>query len=484
MNDFDVIVIGSGIGGLVSAGILTSRGLSTLLIEKHTAPGGYLSSFKRKGFTFDSAVDCISGVAPGGLIYRVLELLDVKKDINFLRVNPIRVSIFPDIRVTVEEDVNAYIDNLSALFPLEIQGIRGFFRKVSTTYNELQILTNSVITGDPGFSSITSDTLKLMNSSYSELLSEYFTDHRLKAALSDRCPFIGLAPSKVSSAAMINLIMSYFRLGAYRAEGCFQKLPEVLISGIKRKGGIVILGNSVKQISVDEQGCCRGVRCDNNEEYSSRYIISNADFNLTFSSLLGGKYSSVAEEMTRNTGISSSFFIVYAGIRGDAGPFSSAGYFPSYDMEKYFMPDMTFDEKSTIGVTVATVEDQSRAPNGCSTLVLHEMTEASGQVLDKSACTEKIINKAESFMPGIKSRISVLDSATPKTLERYTGNFRGAAFGWRQIPGFRGARRHEIKNLHIAGHWGDMGSGVLAAAYSGARAAGEILMKEGIKDVI
>ena len=53
MKDFDAIVIGSGIGGLISAGILSSKGLKTMLIEKHVTPGGYLSSFKRKGFIFD-----------------------------------------------------------------------------------------------------------------------------------------------------------------------------------------------------------------------------------------------------------------------------------------------------------------------------------------------------------------------------------------------------------------------------------------------
>jgi phytoene dehydrogenase-like protein len=75
----------------------------------------------------------------------------------------------------------------------------------------------------------------------------------------------------------------------------------------------------------------------------------------------------------------------------------------------------------------------------------------------------------------------LLDSATPKTLQRYTNNINGAAFGWRQIPGFRGPNKHGIKNLYIAGHWGDMGSGVLASAYSGAKAAGEILAHEGLK---
>ena len=92
-----------------------------------------------------------------------------------------------------------------------------------------------------------------------------------------------------------------------------------------------------------------------------------------------------------------------------------------------------------------------------------------------------ILKKAENIIPNLSERIIILDSATPQTFHRYTGNFNGSAFGWKQVSGFRGIKRYGIKNLYIAGHWGNMGGGVLAAAYSGAKASSEILAKEGIK---
>lgn len=483
MNNFDAIIIGSGIGGLVGAGILTANGLKTLLIEKHVTPGGYISSFKRNGFVFDSAVDCISGVAPGGVIYRALELLSVNKEIDFVRVAPIRVGIFPDMETAVDADVNAYVERLRSLFPSEAAAINDFFQKIGAAYNEIQSYINLTVSGSPALGGITSDLLKLMNRSYEELLAEYFSDYKLKAVLSDRCPFIGLPPSQVSAIAMVNLVMSYFRLGAYRPVGGFQRLADIFIEGLKRKGGKILLGSGVKKIIL-ENDVCRSVVCDNDEEYTTRHIVSNADFHQTFSNLLGGEYSVFAEDMIRNPGISTSFFILYAGIKGNAGNYSSIGYFPSYDMEKFFLPDKAFAEDTTIGLTIASVEDKSRAPEGCSTVALHEMATASGEGLDKSACMGKIIKKAEKVIPEFKDRITVLEAATPQTLERYTGNLRGAAFGWRQAPGFRGIKRHGINNLYIAGHWGDMGGGVLAAAFSGAKAAGEILAKEGIKSAV
>ena len=481
MYDCDAIIIGSGIGGLVSAGILTSKGLKTLIIEKNKTPGGYLSSFKRNGFVFDSALDCISGVAPGGIIFRVLELLKVERDIHFLRVDPIRVSIFPDLQIVVDADVAAYIERLNLLFPSESARVEKFFETVHRVYGVLQSSMNGLISGKLTCYNVSTELLKFTNISYKDMLDEYLDNDKLKAILSDRCPFIGLPPSHVSAISMVGLIMSYFKLGAHRPAGCFQNLADVLIDGIRKNGGRTIFGNGAKKILLDSHAHCEGVRCDNGEEYTARYIISNADFHHTFCSLLGGKYSSLAKDMMKSPGISNSFFIVYAGVKGDVSQYSSIGYFPSYHVEKYFTPEMGFKEDSTLGITIASVEDNSRAPRGCHTVVMHEITAPSGKSLDKSECTEKVIRKAENIIPGIKDRITVLDSATPETLQRYTGNVNGAAFGWRQIPGFRGTKKSGIKNLYIAGHWGDMGSGVLASAYSGAKAASEILACEDLK---
>ncbi|MGO9614588.1 MAG: phytoene desaturase family protein [Dissulfurispiraceae bacterium] len=484
MKTYDAIVIGSGIGGLVSAGMLASRGLKTLMIEKRVTPGGYLSSFKRKGFVFDSAVDCVSGVAPGGLIYRVLKMLRVESEVTFDRVDPIRVSHFPDFDITVDADVNAYRERLSEMFPLESSGIGSFLDRVGRTYSQLNSILQSTLGGRFELNMLTPDLLRLMDRSYGELLDEYFKDCRLKAVLSDRCPFIGLPPAGVSAVAMINLMMSYFDLGAFRPKGGYQRLADIFIEGIRKHDGDAIFGNGVKQILLDEKKCCRGVKCENGEEYLSRYMVSNADFLLTFGTLLGGSYKQIADEMMRKPGVSTSFFILYTGLEGELKTHSSAGYYPSYNISDFFHARMEFREDSTIGVTIASREDRSRAPHGCETVVFHEMIEASDKLLNKADCTDRVLRKAEKIFPRIKDKIIVLEAATPSTLMRYTGNYNGAAFGWKRIPGFRGPKRHGIGNLHIAGHWGDLGGGVLAAAYSGAKAAVDILAREGIKDVI
>lgn len=479
MPDYDVIVIGSGIGGLISAGILVSRGLKILLVEKNVNPGGYLSSFKRGAFIFDSAVDCFSGVENGGLISNVLKLLGVDSQVHFVRVDPIRVSIFPDATIIVDSDVNVYKKRLMSLFPSEGAALAGFFKLIEDVYAETQTATTMLL-GKGEFNKVGDLMARLGNISYLQLLDEFFTDSRLISILSDRCTFVGLPPSQASALTMTIMVLSYFKFGAYRPVGGSQRLADAIVDGIRNKGGKIIFGNGAQKILLKNGKCC-GIRCENGDEYTSKNIISNMDFVHTFNNLLGGKYAYFAEYLLKNVGVSTSFFILYAGIKGDIGRHSSIGYFPSYKMESYFQPDRIYQEDATIGVTIASIEDKTRAPGGSHTVVLHEMVPVYDEALDKAHCTKTILKKAERILPDLTNNIVVIDTATPETLLKHTCNYHGSAFGWKQTPGFRSIKEHGIKNLYLAGHWGDMGGGVLAAAYSGAKAAGEILAKEGIQ---
>lgn len=479
MKDFDVIVIGSGIGGLISAGLVASQGMRPLVIEAHKSPGGYVSSFKRQGFIFDSAVDCISGTGPDGIIGRVLSLLDAESDLDFLRVEPVRRSMFPDFNVDVHSDLKIYVEELISLFPAESGGIRNFFKAAGRVYEDVLAHIDIFSESRPGTLNISPDVIKLKNAAYEDMLREYVSDPRLIAVLSDRCPFIGLPPSEVSALQMIMLIMSYFRLGAYRPAGGFQRLSDALVKGIKKMGGRVILGNEVKRIIHDSRSCS-GVVCKNGDEFTCRYLISNGDYINTFSSLLGGTYADMAEKLLARPGISTSFFIVYGSIKGEYKGQSSIGCFPSYDLSYFFRPESAFRDDNTIGITIASVEDSGRAPDGYGTIVMHEMIRGNEIFAHRGKCAELAVQRVERAMPDLKGRIEVIDTAVPATLQRYTKNHMGAAFGWKQVPGSFAFNGHGLTNLHIAGHWGEMGSGVLAAAYSGAKAAADILAKEGI----
>ena len=93
---YDVIIIGAGLGGLTCGALLAKSGLKTLIIEQHSIPGGYCTSFKRKGFIFDSAVHFTEGLSPGGRLHEILKDLGVEKEIEVYKLDPLARYFFGD----------------------------------------------------------------------------------------------------------------------------------------------------------------------------------------------------------------------------------------------------------------------------------------------------------------------------------------------------------------------------------------------------
>ena len=141
---YDVIVIGSGLGGLTCGALLAKNGFNTLILEQHTAPGGYCTSFKRKGFTFDAAVHFLEGLGDGGLFYRMLSALEIEKELEYYRMDPLYKVVYPDESIAIPADLNEYIALLSSKFPAEKQGITKLFDTVEKLMMELMRLPMSL----------------------------------------------------------------------------------------------------------------------------------------------------------------------------------------------------------------------------------------------------------------------------------------------------------------------------------------------------
>jgi len=218
-----------------------------------------------------------------------------------------------------------------------------------------------------------------------------------------------------------------------------------------------------------------GVRTDDGSEFKAKFIVSGIDFFKTFNGLL---HNGPALKQPLQPP-SSSFFILYAASKVDISMLrgsSSIGVFPSFDMEANFFQGASFKQETTIGITIPTTSDSSMAPTGVHSISAHEMVASSELNWKeiKSGLTGTILTKVEKIIPGIKDSLIHLEAATPSTLEKYTGNTGGAAFGWAQTQSLRPCKTF-IDNLYLSGHWTGLGGGIAAAAYSGVKTGNRIL---------
>ncbi|HEY9882071.1 MAG TPA: NAD(P)-binding protein, partial [Thermosynechococcaceae cyanobacterium] len=141
-TDFDAIVIGSGIGGLVTATQLAAKGASILVLESYLIPGGSAGYFERQGYRFDVGASMIFGFGQQGttnLLTRALEAVNVSLETI---PDPVQIHYhLPDgLELKVHKDYEKFLQELTALFPHEQKGIRQFYDECWRVFNCLNVM--------------------------------------------------------------------------------------------------------------------------------------------------------------------------------------------------------------------------------------------------------------------------------------------------------------------------------------------------------
>ena len=86
-KDFDIVIVGSGLGGLVSGAILAKEGKKVCIVEKHYQIGGNLQVFKRNGCSFSAGMHYAGSLDKGEVLYRIFNYLDIYKDLNITKLD-------------------------------------------------------------------------------------------------------------------------------------------------------------------------------------------------------------------------------------------------------------------------------------------------------------------------------------------------------------------------------------------------------------
>ncbi len=136
-DEFDVIVVGAGMGGLSAAALLAQRGLKALVVEQAPYVGGFCAGFRRlhQAYTFDIGVHDISGLGPRGPVRRLLRELGIEAHLELPRMP--HEYVVDGLRLRAPDDADEFAAQLGGLFPDEREHVREFFVAMCHIYGEM-----------------------------------------------------------------------------------------------------------------------------------------------------------------------------------------------------------------------------------------------------------------------------------------------------------------------------------------------------------
>ncbi|WP_293104694.1 carotenoid isomerase [Moorena sp. SIOASIH] len=493
---FDTIVIGSGIGGLVTATQLAAKGASVLVLESYIIPGGSSGYFEREGYRFDVGASMIFGFGTKGttnLLTRALEAVNVSLETI---PDPVQIHYHlpGGLELKVHRDYENFLQELTAHFPDQRQGIRKFYDECWKVFNclnamellsleELGYLTRVFFQHPLACLGL----VKYLPQNVGDIARKYISDLELLKFIDMECYCWSVVPADKTPMINAGMVFSDRHYGGINYPvGGVGKIAQKLVEGLEKAGGQILYKARVGKILL-EKGKAVGVQLVNGKEYRAKRIVSNATRWDTFEKLLPADQMPVAErKWQQRYQKSPGFLSLHLGVKADVlPPGTECHHIVLEDWEKME------DAEGTIFVSIPTLLDPNLAPEGYH--VFHTFTPSwmeDWQGLSPSEYENKkeeaaggLIERLETIFPGLDAGLDYMEVGTPRSHRRFLNRMDGTygPIPSRKLMGLLGMpfNRTAIPGLYCVGDSTFPGQGLNAVAFSGFACAHRIAVDLG-----
>ena len=496
LDVLDVIIIGSGIGGLVTATQLAAKGAEVLVLERYLIPGGSSGYFERQGYKFDVGASMIFGFGAQGTTNLLTRALNTVKVSQETIIDPVQVHYhLPNkLDLKVERVYEKFLQNLIAYFPHEEAGIRRFYDecwKVFHCLNSMELLSLE----ERGYLLRTFlqhplaclGLVKYLPQNVGDVARRYIKDQELLKFIDIECYSWSVVSADLTPMINAGMVFSDRHYGGVNyPKGGVGTIAQKLVEGLEKAGGKIQYQARVTKI-LTEQGKAVGVQLANGKVYRGKRIVSNATRWDTFTKLLpGDKIPNNEKKWQQSYKKSPSFLSLHMGVEAAVLPDGTeCHHIILEDWQQMTAPG------GTLFVSIPTLLDPDLAPKGYH--IIHAFTpdwidnwqglSASEYEAKKEAAAGEVIDRLEKIFPGLDAGLDYLEVGTPRTHQRFLGREDGTygPIPRRKLRGLLGMpfNRTAIPGLYCVGDSTFPGQGLNAVAFSGFACAHRIAIDLG-----
>jgi len=499
-NNYDAIVIGSGIGSLTTAVLLAKlRKMRVLVLEQHFNLGGQTHEFKRKGkFEFDVGLhySCDMGEGNARIIFDYITNGKVKWH---KLPEDFEKFIYPDFQFNMPSSEGAFKNRLFERYPAEKNAISRYFRDMKSA--SLWYTFAHINDTFPGWARwlVKSGFRRwgrFANITAKEYFDLHFKDPQLKALLASQWGDYGLPPGEIAFGVHGLVVTSSFKGGWYPVGGG-KEIAKAIVPIIEAAGGKVISRRTVDEILIENNEAV-GVRVHDTikpdrltEEYFAPIIISGAGAKNTFLKLLPNHFELPFRQDLEKVGDGYSALCVYIGLKESPEKLGAdAANYWIFDNYNHGIPRNSSEFPKNCFLSFPSLRNPKAKAHTASIVTWVNYEEFAqwqtrpwkrrGEEYErtKQEYARKVIDNIELLFPGFSDLIAYVDVSTPLSMEHFQGNARGAFYG---IPAnidrlFKvwTHSKTPVKNLYLTGS-DVMCIGVAGAMVGGVKCAGEFM---------